>query len=331
MKKVLNFFGIVLAVLFSLALIPTLILNPVWRGVSGLLQPEVLEELTMSVVEEMDLSEFSLESPELAQALTESGISAEAAQALLSSRTAEEVMALVGQDLAHVVKGDFTASALTEAELLRIVEANRTELIEIIRLLAPTDTAALTDDQVSVALDSMVQQEMLPLLTDMNQAFSDMQAELHGEELGMALELATGSLIPTILLVTALVLAVLIFLCRWPNQEGLLWLGIDSAIAALPVLGMAVSLKGAQLSRVLAQTAGLPNVFGPVLHRMGNTTLVGGLILLALAVLFIAGFIILRDRRMKRRSAHADYAPTAPTTPAAPAITDGERSPWDNV
>ena len=33
MKKVFNFFGIVLALILSLALIPTLIINPVWRGV----------------------------------------------------------------------------------------------------------------------------------------------------------------------------------------------------------------------------------------------------------------------------------------------------------
>ena len=330
MKKVLNFFGIVLAVLFSLALIPTLILNPVWRGVSGLLQPEVLEDLTVSLVEEIDLSDISLDSPELAQALAESGISPEAAQALLSSQAAEEILTLVGQDFTHVVKGDFAASALTETEVLRIVDANRAELIQVIRLAAPAETATLTDDQMDMVLDSSVQ-ELLPMLADLDQSLLDMQTDLHSGEIGLALDLATGPMIPTILLVASLVLAVLIFLCRWPQQKGLLWLGIDSAIAALPVLGMAISLKGAQLSEALAQTAGIPNVFAPVLHRMGNITLIGGAILLVIAIVLIAAFILLRDRRMKKLAAHPDYAPTAPAVEAAPAAPMGERSPWDNV
>ena len=150
------------------------------------------------------------------------------------------------------------------------------------------------------------------------------------------LELLTGPLVTTALLVAALVLAVLIFLCRWPHQEGLLWLGIDAALAALPVLGIAVSLKGAQLSQALAQAAGVPNLFGPVLRHAGTSMLVGGLLLLAAAVLFIASFILLRDRRLKKQAAHADYAPDlhADYAPAEPVITgpaDRERSPWDNV
>ena len=332
MKKVLNFFGIVLAVLFSLALIPTLILNPVWRGVSGLLQPSVLEELTTSIVEEIDLSQISLDSPELAQSLEDAGISPEAAQALLSSQTAKDIISLLGSDLTQVLQGSFTTSALTEAEMTRVINENRAELIQILRLMMPDETAALTDDQINQHLDSVVAQEVLPLLGDVNQAFLDMQTELHGE-MAMAFELATGPMIPTALLVGALILAVLIFLCRWPHQEGLLWLGIDSAIAALPVLGMAFSLKGAQLSQTLAQSTGLPDVFGPVLRRMGNTTLIGGIILAAIAVVMVAGFILLRDRRMKRQAAQSDYAPAAsvPVTEVSLPTSDAERSPWDNV
>jgi len=155
------------------------------------------------------------------------------------------------------------------------------------------------------------------------------------------MQLLRGPIILISLLGAAFVLALLIFLFRWPRQEGLMWLGIDAALAALPVLGIAVSLKGAQISQLLAQSAGVPNVFGPVLRHAGNTMLLGGLLLLAAAVLFIAGFILLRDRRLKKAAAHADYAPTAhadyaPAKPAPiePPVADSaerERSPWDNV
>lgn len=348
MKKVFNVFGIILAILFSLLLVPMLIVAPIWQGASGLLQPEVIEEVTGQIVAEIDLAEIALTNPELLQSLTEAGLSPEAAQALLSSNSAQEVLSLLGDDLAQILQGSFTASALTEAEVTRIAAENRAELIQIARLLAPSETATFTDDQVSQLVDMLLAEQVLPMLADLDPALLDLQNQLHGE-MAVALELLTGPIVTTALLIAALVLAVLIFLCRWPRQEGLLWLGIDAALAALPVLGTAISLKGAQISQALSQTTGLPDVFGPVLHRFGNTALIGGAILAAAAVLLIAGFILLRDRRLKKAAAHADYAPTAradyapdfhadyaPAEPAPikPPVADSaerERSPWDNV
>ena len=109
-----------------------------------------------------------------------------------------------------------------------------------------------------------------------------------------------------------------------------MWLGIDAALAALPVLGIAVSIKGTQFSQARSQGVGVPNIFTPVLRQAGNAMLIGGVVLLAAAVLLIAAFILLRDRRLKREAAYADKAPTAPQSDALP--RDGaERSPWDNV
>lgn len=348
MKKVFNVVGIILAIVFSLLLIPTLMTTPIWKGVSGLLQPEVIEELTTQIVQELDFSEISLDEPELVAALEEAGITPEAAQAILSSQTAKELLSLLGTDLAQVLQGSFTTTSLTEAEVLRIADANSAELIQIVRLMVPDETAALTDEQLTLIVYSTLQQEVPALLSGIDQAFTELQTELHSE-LSVALELLTGPIVTTALLIAALVLAVLIFLCRWPRQEGLLWLGIDAALAALPVLGTAISLKGAQISQALSQTTGLPDVFGPVLHRFGNTALIGGAILAAAAVLLIAFFILLRDRRLKKAAAHADYAPTAradyapdfhadyaPAEPAPiePPVADSaerEHSPWDNV
>ena len=336
MKKVLNFFGIVLAVLFSLALIPTLILNPVWRGVSDLMEPEFLQGVVGEMMEEIDLSELALQDPDLMQTITDSGLTAEAAEAVLSSQFMKDLLELAGKDLTLVLEGNFTAASLTEAELLGIVTDNLDELVSIARLTAPEEFSSLTDDQLAQFLLQAIQEQLPTLQSEIVQAFSGLQEDLHNDEVAAAFELISGPLVPTVLLVAALVLALLIFLCRWPHQEGLLWLGIDSAIAALPVLAMAISLKGSQLAQMLAQTAGLPNVFGPALRRMGNTTLIGGSILLVIAVLFIAGFIILRDRRMKRQATHADYAPHAAASQAMPVeeVTVSEpteRSPWDNV
>jgi len=340
MKKVLNVFGIIFAAILSMILVPLLILAPVWQGMSGLLDPAFIENVSTEIVEEIDLSEISLNDPELIQSMTEAGITPEAAEALLESNTAREVVELLGQDLIQVLQGPFTTSALTEAEIARLVEENRQELIVLLRLLTQEDAVSITDAQLSDALDVLASQQAAPLSGEITQAMLEMQSALY-EEFAAVMQLLRGPIILISLLGAAFVLALLIFLFRWPRQEGLMWLGIDAALAALPVLGIAVSLKGAQISQLLAQSAGVPNVFGPVLRHAGNTMLLGGLLLLAAAVLFIAGFILLRARRLKKAAAHADYAPTAhadyaPAKPAPiePPVADSaerERSPWDNV
>ena len=64
MKKVLNVFGIIFAAILSLILIPTLIMAPVWQGVSGLLEPDFIQSVTAEIIEEIDLSDISLSSPD---------------------------------------------------------------------------------------------------------------------------------------------------------------------------------------------------------------------------------------------------------------------------
>ena len=333
MKKVFNAFGIAFALLFSLALVPVLIANPTFRAVSDFLQPETVEHVaveTIAQLDQVDLDEVIRTNPQLVQPLTEMGLTPETAQALLGSQAVQEVLTTLVGDAAQILRGSFTASTLTPAQLQRIATENRAELISILRLAAPSEMAALTDEQVGQTVDSLVQEYALPLLAELDGALLEYLAEMR-----MLLSLSkTG------LLVAALVLAFLIFLCRWPQQKGLLWLGIDCALAGLPLLGVALSLKRPQLSQFFAQATDLPNIFGPALQRFGTTMLIGSLILLAAAAALIAGFVLLRDRRMRKQAAHPDYAPpaapdsapAAPTADTAPAITDtAERSPWDNV
>ena len=346
MKKFFNVIGILLAIPLTIVLTLTLILTPVWQGVSGLLQPDFLQNVTTEIVEELDLSEISLNDPELVQELAEAGISQEAAEAILASNTLHELVQILGTDLSLVVLNRFEASGLTEAELNRIVSENLNELVQIFRLLQPQETASLTDDQLAQAVSSFLLAEGASLADQLNAELGNLQTDLH-TEYAMAMELLTGTLVTTVALIAAAVLAILIFLLRWPRQEGLLWLGISSALAALPVLGIAVSFKGSQLTGTLAQDAEIIALLSPVLRHTGNTMLVGGLILVALAAAFIALFLLLRSRRLKKAAAHQDYAPAAnavypdyapveaaPVNDAPAAESDGEprqRSPWDNV
>ena len=324
MKKVLNGFGIILAVLFSLALIPMLIVTPVWEGVSALLEPEFLEQAVSEVVEELQETDFQID----ASNITGEGIDPALAQAIANSAALREIAPLLGQDVCLIAQGKFVSTALTAETLQRIGSAHRQELAEIFALLAQSEGQVLSADEAGLVVDQLLA-DAAGLEAELTGLFLDMQTELQ-TEYGPVLALLSGPIVTTALLIAALVLAFLIFLCRWPHQEGFLWLGIDAALAALPVLGIAVSIKGTQFSQALSQGMGVPNIFAPVLRQAGNAMLIGGAVLLAVAVLLIAAFILLRDRRLKREAAYADKAPTAPQSYALP--RDGaERSPWDNV
>ena len=338
MKQVLNVFGIILAAMLSLALIPMLIVTPIWQGVSGLLDPDYIESGAMQIVAELDLSELSLDNTELMQELTNAGISPEAAQGILSSETLQQVIEPLAHDFALALTGSFESLSLTEAQLQQIAAEHRAELIEIIRLVEPENTAPFSDELLGQAIDEFLTSEAPALLSDANTALLELQAEMQAEY-AEVLTIIQGPLVLTALLFVIAILALLIFLFRWPRQEGLLWLGIDAALAALPVLGIAFSFKSAQLAQVLADGAGVPDVFAPVLRHTGNTILIGGVILAAAAVLFIGLFTLLRDRRMKKQAAYADTAPVgaepAASLPADSPLNDvappNQRSPWDNV
>lgn len=299
-NSALNVIGIIFAVVLSLILIPTLILTPVLRGLSALAAPEFLQGVATEVVEEIDFGALYANDPEMTQSLVDSGLSPEAARALMDSQFVQEALQLAGRDLAQVLQGTFTTSALTDEELLRLAREHRDELIGILRLLEP-EAAALSDEEMGAVVDTMVSEQMVGMAAEMNEVMFTLQDTMYGE----------GSIVPVLMSSTLIwvmagitfVLAGLVYLCRLRNQEGLLWLGIDSALAALPVLGIAVSLKGAQISQLLAQEAVPPSVFDPFLRRFGNATLVGGVVLLALAVVLIALFVWLRDRRTKKQTA----------------------------
>lgn len=297
---VLNVFGVIFAILLSLLLIPTLITAPVINGLSGLVQPEFLQDISTEIVEEVDLAEIIASDPEAAQALAESGLTEEAVAALMESQFVRDILQLVGQDLAQVAQGTFTVSALSESELLRLAEAHKDELIAIFRLLDPEATAALSDSDMGEMVDLIVQEELVGLSSELSGVMTELQNTLYGE--GSVLPIFISGILTWAAIGIAFVLALLIFLCRLRHQEGFLWLGIDAALAALPVLLIGVGIKGAQVRQLLAQQVPAGDIFDPIVRRFGSSTLIGGAILLALAAVFIASFVLLRDRRLKKEA-----------------------------
>ena len=303
MRAFFNVLGIIAATLLSFVLIAVLITAPIWQGFSGLLKPEVLEKTITSI----DLAEVVAESSDLQQSLIDEGIAPEAIESLLSSNTFDEVAALLSKDALQATKGQFSTTALTADELQDIFNRNKAEIVSLARQFAP-ETNILTDDQLGRLLETSLPTLAPTLISEIDKTLLDLQTDLEEEGAAKALQLAAGPIVIAVMLGTAFVLAVLIFLCRLRNGEGLIWLGVDSILAALPVLLLGIGMKSSMAMSV--GTAMLPQqelmaVLLPVLSAIGTTILIGGAVLLALGIVLIAGFVLLRDRRLKKQRAAA--------------------------
>ena len=303
MRAFFNVLGIIAATLLSFVLIAVLITAPIWQGFSGLLKPDVLEKTITSI----DLAEVVAESSDLQQSLIDEGIAPEAIESLLSSNTFDEVVALLSKDALQATKGQFSTTALTADELQDIFNRNKAEIVSLARQFAP-ETNILTDDQLGRLLETSLPTLAPTLISEIDKTLLDLQTDLEEEGAAQALQLAAGPIVIAVMLGTAFVLAVLIFLCRLRNGEGLIWLGVDSILAALPVLLLGIGMKSSMAMSV--GTAVLPqqelvSVLLPVLSAIGTTILIGGAVLLALGIVLIAGFVLLRDRRLKKQRAAA--------------------------
>ena len=298
MRAFFNVLGIIAATLLSFVLIAVLITAPIWQGFSGLLKSDVLEKM----VTKMDFAEVVTSSPELMAELTSEGISPEAAEAILNSNTFDELLQVLSADFLLAAKGEFSTTSLTGDKLVEIADRNRSEIVSIVRLLVP-EASLLTDPQLEQLVDNMLPIFSGSIVAEVDGMLLELQTDLAQEGVTQALEIAASPILTLVLLGIAFVLALLIFLFRLRHAEGFLWLGIDSILAALPVLGIGALLKSTGiLNAATAQVpdAEMASVLFPVLGAVGSTILMGGAVLIGLGIVLIAAFVLLRDRRMRK-------------------------------
>lgn len=303
MKTFLNILGGMIATILSLVLVCVLLVLPIFQGTVSLLQPRALE----AIIEEIDPDALLTAAPDLTQALAESGISEEAARALLECDAVEELLQSVAGDALKAVRGEFVQPDITQEVLQKLASEYREELVEVVLLLAPPEWS-MTLEGANLFLDQLVAEQGGVLIATVNDAMVQLQQEMQAQNITAAIVLITGGTVTIVLIGVAVLLAALIYLCRLRHAQGLLWLGVDTILAALPSLAVAFSLMGRQLVELLTPDRSMAAVLAPLLHRAGTSVLIGAVVLITLGVLCIVGFVLLRDRRMKKEAAAAQTA-----------------------
>ena len=297
MKTALNILGSIVAVFLSIALICTLALLPVLQGVTGLLQHRALE----NVIEQIDLAEVVTSSPELMIELEASGVDGETVRALLSCDAADELLQSIAGDALRALRGELAQPSLTLPVLTELVNEYRAELIPIVMQMAPAEVP-VNEEMAGLMLDQILAEYGEDLVSALNESLAELQQSMQQDGITDGFLLLTNGIITAVLIGVSVVLAGLIFLCRLRHAQGLVWIGVDAILAALPTFGAGKLMTGAFLLSQLPTDA-VGAAILPLLRKVATSVFIGSAILLVLGILCIVGFVLLRKRRMKKAAA----------------------------
>ena len=307
MKKVFNILGCIIAFFLSILLICNLTLLPILQGISGLLQQKALED----VIEQIDLAEVVTSSPELMAELEASGINADVIRALLSCDAADELLQSIAGDMLKALRGEFVQPSLTMPILTDLVREYREELVALILTAVPTERMH-SEEAANLFLNQLLAEYGEDLIVALNDALAELQQNMQQEGITAGFLLLTNGIVTAVMIGIAVVLAGLIFLCRLRHAQGLVWIGVDAILAALPTFGAGKLMTGAFLLSQLP-TGALGAAILPLLRKAATSVFIGSVILLVVGILCIALFALLRKRRMKKAAAVQTALPAEET------------------
>ena len=301
----------ILATLLSLLLVLVLFATGLVGAANSVTSPATIRNLVTSVVEEIDFEQIIIGSAQDNDISEEELAQARTINALLDSAAAKEFFTLFAQDVAAAINGTYDPAhpAMTEQIIIQLANTHIDEMVDIVAQLDPeTDRETIRQE-----LLTYVQENAAQLLESVKVENLINVEEL--SELTNALSLLKTAM--WVLLAVCLVLAGLIYACRYYRFGALIWLGVDCGIVALLMLGMSRIIAAPMVINAVADASSASMMTG-MLTGVGNILLTVALILFGLTVLFIGLFILLKQTVVKRWDTPAAIPAYAPVEEAAP-------------
>lgn len=297
MKKrntAVNVITAILAVLLSVLLVILLMGTGLVGAANRMLSAKGMEALMTKTIESVDFEQIIIDSAADENFTEEDLAQVQMITRLLDSPAAKEVLSLFSQDMAASLKGTYnpSAPALTGEALVDIANRNADGLVELLSELSPeADTATIRQEMLTYVEENAYQLAASLAPT----------ALVDTESLASVNEMM--NLLPKVLIaliIVCVVLAGLIYACRYYRFGGFLWIGVDTAIVTL-MMGGIYFLIGSPILQTMLGSEGemaaiLPGVLGAVSAVFGGAAL----ILLGIAVLFIGLYILLMCTVVKK-------------------------------
>ena len=287
MKKVLNVFGIILGVFFSVALIISLSVTPVLSGATNFFKTDNLQKMVNTI----DFADILTESMgEMSDAETQM------LDTFLETGVVEELVNLYIEDLLAELDGNPTAKKLTPDAVLRILDKHMDMLVQMTKSQMDAETLQyVTDADIEGMLRQGLEQESSSLIA----SFPSLQDIGIDEEVLDMVRILRDGFVLKVGIALVVVFALIVFVCQFPRFKSFMWLGVDFVLGGGLTLVIAVCfdliLKAAMVSMPLGA-----DILNPMVEVFTGSMKIGALIELGLAVLFIVIFVVGRKLLKKK-------------------------------
>ena len=280
MKKVIS---IVLAVLASIVLVCTLAVTPIMYGVGAF----ITEETFVNVLQDLDYAEVLSSGGDIQQEL---GFTAEEVNAIMQTEAMKEIMEVYVSDLFMPINGDYRTETLTLEKAQDIIREHADELNPYTASFfkaygfeeeIPTDE--LTEYTVELFSSYTA---IFPSADDLGITDASTLAVIQALKSGVVI-------LP--LVVVAAILSLIVLVCRLKKFESMLWLGVDYGLAGLATFGIANALNSA--GTVDASLV----AYAPILSAFASNVQIASLVILGLAVVFVAVHFVGKKLKSKKQ------------------------------
>lgn len=222
-KFILNFFGILLAIILSIITLGTLIITPIISSASSFLQTDTLHKM----ISDINLSDM-FESY-ITEAAPDSwdDLDVEFIDEFMSSELVKDIIDLYLNNLLGIVEQD-RIDSINQEQIDMLLNKHMPEMISIIRPRIPAELpvtdAEITQYATSALTPILVELvALLPTLEDLG---------LDSTTISILHMLHNGTLL-RYTIYAVLILSLLIVLCRFPRFKGFGWLSVAYLLATL--------------------------------------------------------------------------------------------------
>ncbi len=301
-NKAVNVITAILAALLSILLVVVLFATGLVGAARTAVTPRAMEKMIVKVIHGINFEQLVIDNAGENGYTEEDLAQAQIMSKLFDSDAAKEFFRLYTQDLAAALAGTYTAeTAVANGQTLR--DLAHTHIDDMVDIIGALDTEADREN---------IRQELLKFVDEnADDLLGSLSVETIVQDNGLSDMQEIINVLPTVLWVligVCVLLAGLIYACRYYRFGGFIWIGVNAGIAAVLMLGVTVIIKsGILLTAINAMEASdlLTGVFSAVSGVFTSVTL----ILLGVAVLFIGLFILLKYTALNKWDAPAQDIP----------------------
>lgn len=222
-KFILNFFGILLAIILSIITLGTLIITPIISSASSFLQTDTLHKM----ISDINLSDMFESYITEAAPNSWDELDVEFIDEFMSSELVKDIIDLYLNNLLGIVEQD-RIDSINQEQIDMLLNKHMPEMISIIRPQIPAELpvtdAEITQYATSALTPILVELvALLPTLEDLG---------LDSTTISILHMLHNGTLL-RYTIYAVLILSLLIVLCRFPRFKGFGWLSVAYLLATL--------------------------------------------------------------------------------------------------